>query len=137
MDKIQLFVYGTIGDAEIFERLLKRKPKYRPALLKDYQLFIHPGNAYLFVKPVSGETVGGKIVEIDANELMILDYWEDLPLYARELLEVETEGLRQKAFVYTQNDTVGIPAKQGHVKDREKIMAEIDEFLKWVDTNFQ
>ncbi|HKJ42637.1 MAG TPA: gamma-glutamylcyclotransferase family protein [Sunxiuqinia sp.] len=129
MTIIQLFVYGTIGDAEIFERLLKRAPVYQPARLKDYQLFVHPENGYLFVKPAPDEVVEGKLVSVDEKELALLDLWEDLPLYQRELLTVKSENGFQQAFVYTQNNTDGKPAKDQPPKSRSSIFKDIDEFL--------
>lgn len=129
MKDILLFVYGTIGDAGIFERLLKRPPVYQKARLKDYQLFIHPGNGYLFVKPVPGKVVNGKLVAISEQELELLDLWEDLPLYERELLSIESGSGKQKAFVYTQNDTIGFPAHSSPQKDRSSILRDIDAFL--------
>lgn len=129
MKDILLFVYGTIGDAGIFERLLKRPPVYQTAHLKNYQLFIHPENGYLFVKPKKGQIVPGKLVSINQQELQLLDLWEDLPLYERELLSIESGFGEQKAFVYTQNNTAGLPANNSPQKDRTSILKDIDEFL--------
>ena len=130
MKEILLFVYGTIGDPEIFERLLKRPPVYQPARLNNYQLFIHPGNGYLFVKPEAGKSVKGKLVKINQHELDLLDFWEDVPAYKRELLPVDIGNTTQLAFIYTQNDTNGIPVKGTNYKDRSSIFADIDAFLK-------
>jgi gamma-glutamylcyclotransferase (GGCT)/AIG2-like uncharacterized protein YtfP len=133
MDRIPLFVYGTIGDPEIFERLLKRPPEYQPAKLSHYQLYVHPKNGYLFVKPQAEGQVPGRLIWINTQELKLLDLWEDLSLYQYEQLTIETGTNTQKAFVYTQNNTVGKPSSHGKAKDRELIINEIDEFLHWID----
>ena len=129
MKKIPLFTYGTIGDAEIFERLLQRPPQYQSARLKNYGLFVHPDNGYLFVKPQPSEIVAGHLIWIDHQELQLLDLWEDLPLYQRELLEIETNTESLKAFVYTQNDTKGDPPTPTTLNDRKQVFDDIDEFL--------
>ena len=62
----------------------------------------------------------------------MLDLWEDLPLYERELITIETETGRQLAFVYTQNNTEGKAAQKQSPKDRSSIFKDIDEFLEWI-----
>lgn len=128
-----LFVYGTIGDPEFFEYLLKRKPSYQKAQLENYQLFINRDSGYLFVKPSIGKVVWGKLVEVTEEEFQILDIWEDVPFYERELVSVKLKNKSLQAFVYTQNDVSGIPIGSGLPNDRNTIFNEIKAFRKWID----
>ncbi|MGQ8338550.1 gamma-glutamylcyclotransferase family protein [Sunxiuqinia sp. A32] len=131
----QLFVYGTIGDFEIFKLLLDREPVYRNARLNNYGLYIHPENGYLFVKPHPNQSVTGKVVEVSDDELKILDLWESVPLYQRSILDIEIDNQNKKAFVYTQHNTSGLPYNRSIEKDRDQIMHDIKEFRDWLKNN--
>ena len=125
-----LFAYGTLSDPEFIRLLLKRQPETMDAVLPDYGLFVHPENGYLFVKPVPDKTVSGKLFEISEDELKLIDLWEDVSLYQRELLRVKTKTGIEEAITYTQNKTEGIPADQGQQKSRAEILNDLREFLK-------
>ena len=129
-----LFAYGTIADPEFFGYLLKREPVYKKARLLDYQLLVNPKSGYLFVKPVQGNQVTGQLVEITSEDMEILDLWEGVPFYEREVLEVQTTEGTIKAFVYTQNKANGIAAILGKPKERASMLEEIKEFRNWLDT---
>lgn len=133
MNDVSLFVYGTISDPEFFEHLLLRKPVYRKALLKNYEQYINPTSGYLFVKPAQTKNVAGKLVKITKAELQILDLWEEIPFYDRQLLSVECDGQIEQAFVYTQNNVNGIPIDGGKLKDPNTMLDDIKAFRKWID----
>jgi gamma-glutamylcyclotransferase (GGCT)/AIG2-like uncharacterized protein YtfP len=130
-----LFAYGTIADPEFFGHLLQREPMYERARLLDYQLLVHPESGYLFVKPARGSQVSGQLVEITSEEMEILDLWEGVPFYQREVLEVQTPTGIVKAFVYTQNQASGTPPKLTQQKERASMLEEIKEFRNWIDTH--
>ncbi len=128
-----LFAYGTIADPEFFGYLLKREPVYGKGKLLDYQLLVHPESGYLFVKPAQGKQVHGQLVEITLEELEVLDLWEGVPFYQREVLEVQTTTAKVKAFVYTQNQASGIATDLGQPKERASMLEEIKDFRNWLD----
>lgn len=130
-----LFAYGTIADPEFFGHLLQREPMYERARLLDYQLLVHPESGYLFVKPARGSQVSGQLVEITSEEMEILDLWEGVPFYQREVSEVQTPTGIVKAFVYTQNQASGTPPKFTQPKERASMLEEIKEFRNWIDTH--
>jgi len=133
MDKIYLFTYGTLSDPEYTQLLLNRLPVYTEACLPGYNLLIHPGNGYLFVTKDPDQQVPGQLLEVTPAELKLTDLWEDVPLYQRELLPVtKKSGQQIKAFVYTQNETWGLPFQYQHLKKRREILQEIEEFLESV-----
>ncbi|RKD88417.1 gamma-glutamylcyclotransferase family protein [Mangrovibacterium diazotrophicum] len=126
-----LFSYGTLSDPEYIQLLLKRLPIYRVAELLDYGLYTHPANGYLFVKPESGKKVKGQLFELSWLELELIDYWEDVPLYQRELMKVRTiDGELLETFVYTQPATEGIALETAPEKSRKEILNDIEDFLE-------
>ena len=130
MNKILLFSYGTLSNPKYIQLLLKRVPEYTAASLPGYGLFVHPKNGYLFVKPAPNQSVKGQLFEISDQELQLLDRWEEVPLYQRELKMVGTgNGQKVEAFVYTQINTTGLPFQPKYRKSRQQIGQEIDEFL--------
>ena len=131
MKELLLFTYGTLSDPEFIRLLLNRVPEYTGAILHGYELLVHPQNGYLFVKPKPGSTVKGCFFEITPDELRLIDCWEEVPLYERELKQVFTnEGEKAEAFVYTQNQTEGIPWSPDLQANRQKIREDIRAFLK-------
>lgn len=135
MREFLLFTYGTIGDPEFFEGLLKRKAAYQTAQLSGYQCLLNPDTGYLFVKPAIGKQVFGKLVAVTEQELAILDLWEEVPMYRRELQTVECKTGRKQAFVYTQNHANGVPLNSIHKLDRASVLLEIQTFRNWFDNS--
>ncbi|MGD9930187.1 MAG: gamma-glutamylcyclotransferase family protein [Mangrovibacterium sp.] len=133
MDKLWLFSYGTLSDPEYIHLLLRRLPVYTEAVLPGYGLLIHPANGYLFVAPSFGNEVAGMLFEITASELLLLDLWEEVPLYEREQVSVRTiAGEFREAYVYVQKHTKGLPFSLQQEKNRQLILQEIDDFLESV-----
>ena len=126
-----LFSYGTLSDPEYIQLLLRRLPGYRAAELVDYGLYTHPANGYLFVKPEKGKRVRGQLFELSWRELELIDYWEAVPLYQRELMNVRTsEGELVETFVYTQPATEGIAPESAPEKSRQEILNDLEDFLE-------
>ncbi|WP_423126804.1 gamma-glutamylcyclotransferase family protein [Gaoshiqia sp. Z1-71] len=133
MKKLLLFTYGTLSDPEFIHLLLNRVPEYTGAILPGYELLVHPQNGYLFVKPKPGSMVKGFFFEIKPDELRLIDCWEEVPLYERELKQVViNDGEETEVFVYTQNQTEGIPWSPDHPVNREKIREELRAFMKLI-----
>jgi gamma-glutamylcyclotransferase (GGCT)/AIG2-like uncharacterized protein YtfP len=129
MAKQLLFAYGTLSNPEYLQLLLERIPEFGDAVLPGYGVFVHPENGYLFVKPAPRQAVEGKLFEINREEIKLLDLWEEVPLYQRELLDIQTKQGPAKAFVYTQNQTTGFPASSEIPKNHSSILKDITTFL--------
>lgn len=126
-----LFAYGTLSDPQYIQLLLRRLPEYTAAQLPGYGLFVHPANGYLFIREQQGSTVQGSLFRVSWRELELIDCWEDVPLYERELRQFKTEGGAWiEAFVYTQKHTEGIPAANAQSKSRRQIIIEIEDFVE-------
>lgn len=126
-----LFSYGTLSDPEYIQLLIGRLPEFTAATLTNYGLYKHPANGYLFVKPEAGAAVKGYLFELSWRELELIDCWEDVPLYTREIQILQTEkGEKVEAFVYTQKSTQGIPVAAANAKLRQDILNDIEDFLE-------
>ncbi len=131
MEKSRLFSYGTLSDPQFIQLLLQRVPTYEEAVLENYGLYKHPANGYLFIKPEAGKRVRGVVFELSWRELELIDYWEDVPLYEREMMQVQSlSGGKMDVFVYTQKSTLGIPATLDNAKGRQQILEDLDCFLE-------
>ncbi|WP_372773836.1 gamma-glutamylcyclotransferase family protein [Mangrovibacterium sp.] len=126
-----LFSYGTLSDPEYIQLLIGRLPKYTAATLNNYGLYKHPANGYLFVKPEAGTAIKGYLFELSWRELELIDCWEDVPLYEREIQLLKTEnGENVEAFVYTQKTTQGISVSATEAKLRRDVLNDIEDFLE-------
>ena len=113
---LPLFVYGTLTDPHVRERLLGRRCDLEVirALLRDYARVSVPGVAYPFVAPEVGGAVDGMaIFGLIAADYAVLDEYEDVPggLYARTLVDVELLGCGTsravRAWVYARGPGIG------------------------------
>ena len=96
----RLFVYGTLRDDAVVQDLLGHRPFGRPAVLKGYHREVDPAIGYPVIHPREGAAVAGKVLDVDANELTILDAYEG-ERYRRVIVRVETlEGRLLDAYAY-------------------------------------
>lgn len=114
----RLFVYGTLRDDTVVQGLLGHRLFGRSAVLRDYHREIDPAIGYPVIRPRAGATVVGKVLDVDADALAILDAYEGAR-YRRIIVQVETlEGRRLDAYVYVPAPTAaapppGLPPAQG------------------------
>ena len=113
---LPLFVYGTLTDPRVRERLLGRRRNLEVirALLRDYTRVTVTGVVYPFVAPEAGGAVDGMaIFGLTAADYAVLDEYEDVPvgLYARTLVDVELLGCGTsravRAWVYARGPGIG------------------------------
>ena len=96
----RLFVYGTLLDDAVAQDLLGHRPFGRPAVLKGYHREVDPAIGYPVIHPRDGALVAGKMLDVDADGLAILDAYEG-ERYRRIIVQVETlEGRLLDAYVY-------------------------------------
>jgi len=104
-----LFVYGTLSDPSVQRNIFGTEIQGRKATLSNWARF-KGDNGYLFIKPVTGGAVPGKILSLTEKQLQAADQWEELPLYIREWVSVTMDdGSEQEAWVYTRREAQGEP----------------------------
>lgn len=96
----RLFVYGTLRDDELVQRLVGRRLPRRPAVLEGYCRTLDARVGYPVVHPLRGSSVDGNLLEgVDESALTILDAYEG-KAYRRIVVQVETSDGRAEAYVY-------------------------------------
>ena len=96
----RLFVYGSLLDARLRRRLLKRDVVTVPAILREYE---RRQATYFFIVKRPGSVVAGEeLRDLTDHDLAALDLYEEVPqLYTRQLIEVEIAGgAREHCWVY-------------------------------------
>ncbi|MCK6554389.1 gamma-glutamylcyclotransferase [Candidatus Binatia bacterium] len=101
----RLFVYGTLRDEALVERLTGRRFVSTPAVLEGYGRECLAGG-YPRIFPASGGSVHGQLLHgIDTVSLQALDEYEDEGrLYRRTTVRVVSGGATYEAMTYVGLD---------------------------------
>ena len=110
MVPLPLFVYGTLTDPVLRERVLgRRELACAPARLANYERVSKPDYPYPFVAPSTGGLVDGlALLDLTVADYAILDEYEDVAEATYERVRVEIELLQDgprrtvPAWVYAQ-----------------------------------
>jgi gamma-glutamylcyclotransferase (GGCT)/AIG2-like uncharacterized protein YtfP len=108
-DGEKLFVYGTLMNPAERLRLLGRPVNASPARLAGYT---RGKKRYYFVaKQVGAATDGAILEDLSADDLAILDEYEEVPtLYTRERIEVlAADGRKIECWIYLPTDWASVP----------------------------
>lgn len=91
-EKIKFFVYGTLLDPKIKERVLGYSPEGKPAVLRGYR------KRGLDIVESEDDEVSGEIIEVVEEDLAKLDEYEEVEkgLYRRIKVNIRNEEI----FVY-------------------------------------
>jgi gamma-glutamylcyclotransferase (GGCT)/AIG2-like uncharacterized protein YtfP len=97
----RLFVYGTLQDESLVERLLGRRLRWQPAVLEGYCRMLDASIGYPVVHPLAGASVDGRLLEnLDRETLAALDAYEGRE-YRRVSVRVQTsDGRTVDAYAY-------------------------------------
>lgn len=96
----RLFVYGTLVDEDLVQRLVGRRLPWRPAVLEGYCRTLDPRIGYPVVHPLADSTVEGRLLDgVDARVLAALDAYEGVQ-YRRVVVRVETDEGAVEAHMY-------------------------------------
>ena len=97
----RVFVYGTLQDERLVERLLGHRLAWQPAVLEGYCRLLDASIGYPVVHPLAGASVDGRLLEdVDRDALAALDAYEGRE-YRRVMVRVQTsDGRAVDAFAY-------------------------------------
>ncbi|HUL62055.1 MAG TPA: gamma-glutamylcyclotransferase family protein [Methanocella sp.] len=90
-----VFVYGSLRDADTLYRLLRRNPPTRPARVNDYRKFVDDASGYPMAIHEKGSFVDGTLLTgIGNRDLSALDNYEGTHkgLYKRITVQVLPAG---------------------------------------------
>lgn len=96
-----LFVYGTLQDEALVQRVLGRRLSWQPAVLEGYCRTLDASIGYPVVHPLAGSSVDGRLLEnLDPDALAALDAYEGRE-YRRVTVRVQTsDGRTVEAYTY-------------------------------------
>jgi gamma-glutamylcyclotransferase (GGCT)/AIG2-like uncharacterized protein YtfP len=97
----RVFVYGTLQDESLVERLLGRRLRWQPAVLDGYCRMLDASIGYPVVHQLAGASVDGRLLEeVDREALAALDAYEGRE-YRRVAVRVQTsDGRSMEAYAY-------------------------------------
>jgi gamma-glutamylcyclotransferase (GGCT)/AIG2-like uncharacterized protein YtfP len=97
----RIFVYGTLQDDQLVQRLLGRRLPWQPAVLEGYCRTLDASIGYPVVHPLAGASVDGRLLEgVDQDALAALDAYEGRE-YRRVTVRVQTsDGRSVEAYAY-------------------------------------
>ncbi len=120
-----LFVYGTFKDEKIQKKIFERAIKQSNATLHGYYI----DNSEKYYDIVAGsedDYISGKFLYLDTKDLLRADQWENVPLYVKEVVEVDLEnGERLPAYIYKKSISSQKPSK---LKDFSSIANAVDSY---------
>jgi gamma-glutamylcyclotransferase (GGCT)/AIG2-like uncharacterized protein YtfP len=106
-----LFGYGTFCRETWRRAIFGADYPAAPATLAGWRRAATP-SGYLSVVRAPGACVRGIAIALDAAGWKIADAWEDVPLYRRVTVRIETGGGPQSASVYVYRDAAALlPAR--------------------------
>lgn len=101
---MKLFTYGTLMDTLIQQILFDCILPVRDATLHGWRLHETPSGFY-FIKPAIGCSVTGKVLDVTAHQIFMMDKWEGVPEYLRKKVMVTlNNGELQPTWVYCRPD---------------------------------
>ena len=113
MNEVALFVYGTLADPSIQERLFGRRIPSEPATLHGREVVVDT-DGFFALGESPDASVDGELLLLTQDELWRADQWEEIPFYVRELHPVRTGHDREtQAWVYLRPGASGPRAVGG------------------------
>ncbi|MBU1171959.1 MAG: gamma-glutamylcyclotransferase [Proteobacteria bacterium] len=127
-----LFSYGTLQDPMVQTALLGKILPFQKAWILNWGLYMG-ADGYLFVKPLLGARVQGRILALATADLALIDLWENCDVYSRESCKAfSDETSFNDVWLYTRRAAQGeIFSGQGfHGKTRGELMEDIRAHMK-------
>ena len=126
----EIFVYGTLGDPEYQIALYDRTLPTRPAKLTGWSVVVSE-SGYLTMIPDPGQIITGSIITVDGDVLNTSDAWEEVPLYARIIVEaLEDDGTPVMCYAYARPSASRARPAPGATSahERVRVLAAIRAF---------
>ncbi|MDF2473710.1 MAG: hypothetical protein K0R21_1492 [Anaerocolumna sp.] len=99
-----LFSYGTFRNPMVQKELFDREIELTKAELKGYSLFCEE-DGFFSIYEEEGGKLEGSLLKLSEAEMWIADQWEEVPFYERKIMQVITNNMTEKAWVYFRQKT--------------------------------
>ena len=133
----RLFVYGTLKSKEVQKKLLGHTLDSYKATLYGY--YINKAEEYYNAVKSNGSFIKGEVLLVSSEDLLRIDQWEEVPLYLKDNVNVQTTSGKEIAYIYLKKD------KEDSVELVDSIIAlsnssdldlSVNEFIKNRDTSY-
>ena len=131
-----LFAFGTLRDPDVIEKITGKKHKMVPATIEGFKAVHTKGNSFPAAIKDDKSTLKGVLVTgLSKDDWKKIEYYEN-QLYSTEVRDVNVNGKKGKAQIYTINSKKIHPTKlEWHYSDWKKKykkdwLKKIEEWMK-------
>lgn len=106
-----LFFYGTLCHLPLLQAVLGQKEiPYQTGVLHDYAVYWAQGENYPVLKPEHGAQASGILVELSAQDISRLDFYEGAFSYILQIVKIETSRKNRTARTYIADREIAVGA---------------------------
>ena len=133
----RLFAYGTLKSKEVQKKLLGHTLDSYKATLYGYS--INKAEEYYNAVKSNGGFIKGEVLLINSEDLLRIDQWEEVPLYLKEKVTVQTTSGKEFAYIYLKKDkeaSVELVDNIISLSNSNDLALSVNDFIKDRDTSY-
>ena len=133
----RLFVYGTLKSKEVQKKLLGHTLDSYKATLYGYS--INKAEEYYNAIKSNGSFIKGEVLLVSSEDLLRIDQWEEVPLYLKEKVTVQTTSGREFVYIYLKKDkedSVELVDSIINLSNSNDLDLSVNDFIKNRDTSY-
>lgn len=133
----RLFVYGTLKSKEVQKKLLWHTLDSYKATLYGYS--INKAEEYYNAVKSNGSFIKGEVLLVSSEDLLRIDQWEEVPLYLKEKVTVQTTSGKEFAYIYLKKDkedSVELVDNIISLSNSNDLDLSVNDFIKNRDTSY-
>jgi len=133
----KLFVYGTLKLESVQKKLLGHTLESYDAKLQGYSVNI--AEEYYNVVPNEEGCIIGKVLLINEEDFLRIDQWEEIPLYLKAQVVVNSQFGDENVYIYIKKDIdtkIELRDDIEHTSNNENLEEVIEDFINERDEVF-
>ena len=133
----RLFVYGTLKSKEVQKKLLGHTLDSYKATLYGYS--INKAEEYYNAVKSNGSFIKGEVLLVSSEDSLRIDQWEEVPLYLKEKVTVQTTSGREVAYIYLKKDkedSIELVNNAITLSNSDDLDLSVTDFIKNRDTSY-
>ena len=126
----KLFVYGTLKLESVQKKLLGHTLESYDAKLQGYSVNI--AEEYYNVVPNEEGCIIGKVLLINEEDFLRIDQWEEIPLYLKAEVVVNSQFGDENVYIYIKKDIdtkIELRDNIEHTSNNENLEEVIEDFI--------